>query len=67
LEPTSYVFARGDRLRLEIAASAFPLYDRNPSTRVKPSDMSQWNWQRSTHTIYHDADHGSALHLPVVS
>ena len=24
LEPTSYVFAKGDRVRLEIAASAFP-------------------------------------------
>jgi len=67
LEPTSYVFAEGDRVRLEIAASAFPLYDRNPSTRIKPSEMSPWNWQRSTHMIYHDADHRSALHLPVVS
>ena len=67
LEPTSYVFAEGDRVRLEIAASAFPLYDRNPSSNIKPSEMSQWNWQRSTHMIYHDADHRSALHLPVVS
>ncbi len=67
LEPTSYVFAKGDRFRLEIAASAFPLYDRNPSTRIKPSEMSQWNWQRSTHMIHHAADHRSALHLPVVS
>jgi uncharacterized protein len=67
LEPTSYVFAKGDRVRLEIAASAFPLYDRNPSTNIKPSEMSQWNWKRSTHMIYHDADHRSALHLPVVS
>ncbi len=67
LEPTSYVFAKGDRVRLEIAGSAFPLYDRNPSTNIKPSEMSQWNWQRSTHVIYHDADHRSALYLPVVS
>jgi len=67
LEPTSYVFAKGDRVRLEIAASAFPLYDRNPSTNIKPSEMSPWNWARSTHMIYHDADHRSALHLPVVS
>jgi putative CocE/NonD family hydrolase len=67
LEPTSYVFATGDRVRLEIAASAFPLYDRNPSTTIKPSKMSPWNWERSTHMIYHDAEHQSALHLPVVS
>lgn len=67
LEPTSYVFAPGDRVRLEIAASAFPLYDRNPSTTIKPSAMSPWNWERSTHMIYHDAEHQSALHLPVAS
>jgi uncharacterized protein len=67
LEPTSYVFAAGDRIRLEIAASAFPLYDRNSSTHIKPSEMSQHNWQRSTHMIHHDAEHRSALHLPVVS
>ena len=32
LEPTSCVFAAGDAIRLEVASSAFPLYDRNPST-----------------------------------
>ena len=67
LEPTSYIFAKGDRVRLEIAGSAFPLYDRNPSGLIKPSQMSQWNWQRSTHMIYHDAARQSALHLPVVA
>ncbi len=32
LEPTSCRFDAGDRIRLEIASSAFPLYDRNPGT-----------------------------------
>ncbi|MGA7157625.1 MAG: CocE/NonD family hydrolase [Acidobacteriaceae bacterium] len=67
LEPTSYVFAKGDCIRLEIAGCAFPLYDRNPSSLIKPCQMSQWNWKRSTHTIYHDAAHVSALHLPVIA
>jgi hypothetical protein len=66
LEPTSYVFAKGDRIRIEIAGSAFPLYDRNPSNLTKPSQMSPWNWQRSTHMVYHDAERPSALHLPAV-
>ena len=66
LEPTSYVFAKATAFAWRLLASAFPLYDRNPSTNIKPSEMSQWNWQRSTHMIYHDADHRSALHLPVV-
>jgi putative CocE/NonD family hydrolase len=67
LEPTSCVFAAGERVRLEIAGGAFPLYDRNPSNETKPSRMSQWNWERSTHMVFHDAERASALYLPVVA
>lgn len=67
LEPTSCVFAMGERVRLEIAGGAFPLYDRNPSNATKPSRMTQWNWERSTHMVFHDAERGSALHLPVIA
>ena len=66
LEPTSIVIATGDRLRLEIASSAFPLYDRNPSTAVAPQDADNWNWARSTQQIVHTAEHPSALYLPLV-
>jgi len=65
LEPTSCVFAPGEAIRLEIAGSAFPLYDRNPSTPVEPWLMDSWNWQRSTHMVLHDADHPSTLELPL--
>jgi hypothetical protein len=64
LEPTSTVFAAGERVRLEVAGGAFPLYDRNPSNATKASQMTPWNWGRSTHTVLHDADHRSALTLP---
>jgi len=67
LEPTSCVFAVGERVRLEIAGGAFPLYDRNPSNETKPSRMSQWNWERSTHMVFHDAERASALYLPGVA
>ena len=66
LEPTSTVFAAGERVRLEIAGCAFPLYDRNPSSAVKASEMSPWNWGRSTHTVFHDGERPSALRLPVI-
>ncbi len=67
LEPTSCVFAPGDRIRLEVAGCAFPLYDRNPGVPgVAPSQASRWNWTRSTHTVFHDAEHPSALHLPTL-
>jgi len=66
LEPTSVVIAEGECLRLEIASSAFPLYDRNPSSDVSPERADQWNWRRSTQRIVHTNEHPSALHLPVV-
>jgi uncharacterized protein len=65
LDPTSCVFLPGERMRLEIASSAFPLYDRNPSTEVAAAMASHWNWGRSTQQILHTGKYASALHLPV--
>ena len=65
LEPAAFVLAAGERLRLEIASSAFPLYDRNPSTGVAPQDADNWNWARSTQQILHTMNHPSVLYLPV--
>ncbi len=65
LEPVSVVLAMGEWLRLEIASSAFPLYDRNPSTEVAPQLADHWNWDRSTQQILHTEQYPSALHLPV--
>jgi len=59
------VLAVGERLRLEIASSAFPLYDRNPSTDVPPQRADNWNWARSTQQILHTTEHPSALYLPI--
>jgi putative CocE/NonD family hydrolase len=65
LEPTSCFFAIGDSIRLEIASSAFPLYDRNPGTATPSHRATSWDWQRSTQFVYHDREHPSALYLPV--
>ena len=65
LEPVSFALAPGESIRLEIASSAFPLYDRNPSAAIPPQDADNWNWGRSTQQILHSADHPSALYLPV--
>ena len=58
-------FAAGDRMRLEIASSAFPLYDRNPGSGVPSCRATSWDWRRSTQIVYHDREHSSALYLPV--
>jgi hypothetical protein len=64
LEPTSCSFAAGDRIRLEIASSAFPLYDRNPGTEIPSCRATSWDWKRSTQFVHHDREHPSALYLP---
>lgn len=66
LEPVSVVLAPGDSLRLEVSSSAFPLYDRNPSTDVPPAQAGPWTWGRSTQQILHNAEYPSALHLPLL-
>jgi putative CocE/NonD family hydrolase len=64
LEPTSCRFEKGDRIRLEIAGSAFPLYDRNPGSDVPACRATSWDWRRSTQFVFHGRECPSALYLP---
>ena len=67
LEPTSCMFSPGEKLRLEIAGCAFPLYDRNPGSDTPPREMTPFNWRRSTHIVHHSEEYPSALYLPVIA
>jgi putative CocE/NonD family hydrolase len=64
LEPTSCRFSRGDRIRLEIAGSAFPLFDRNPGSDGPACRATSWDWRRSTQFVFHGPECPSALYLP---
>jgi uncharacterized protein len=65
LEPTSCRFSAGEQIRLEVASSAFPLYDRNPGSEVLSCRATSWDWQRSTQILYHSGSCRSALYLPI--
>lgn len=65
LEPIACRFAPGDCIRLDIASSAFPLYDRNPGSDVPSCQANSWDWKRSTQFVYHGREHPSALYLPL--
>lgn len=65
LEPTSCRFDAGERIRLEIASSAFPLFDRNPGSDVPSCRATSWDWGRSTQFVHHGRVCPSALYLPV--
>jgi putative CocE/NonD family hydrolase len=62
--PTSLVFARGHRIRLDVSSSNFPRFDVNPNTGEPLNDNRRW--QTAENTIYSDADHPSELILPVI-
>lgn len=65
LEPTHCVFAAGDRIRLVISGSAFPLYDRNPGSTVSPEAADSWDWLQNQQQVLHEAEHPSVLLLPL--
>jgi hypothetical protein len=61
---TANVFLAGHRLRLEIASSNFPRFDRNLNTGASPESSTVA--VKATNVVYHDRDHPSALILPLV-
>ena len=61
---TSQVFKAGHRIGLEISSSAFPKYDRNLNTGAPLGVTTEMIVAEQR--IYHDAEHPSAVVLPVI-
>lgn len=61
---TSNVFKTGHRIRLYISSSNFPRFNRNLNTGEPTARGTRI--VKARQTIYHDADHPSALVLPVI-
>ncbi len=61
---TSNLFRKGHRLRLEISSSNFPRFDRNLNTGEDAASARKS--VPAANAIYHDAEHPSALILPIV-
>jgi putative CocE/NonD family hydrolase len=64
LYPTSNVFKRGHRIRVDVSSSNFPRFDVNPNTGEPLNDHR--TTVTATNTIYHDAAHPSHIVLPVI-
>ena len=62
--PTSLVFQRGHRIRLDISSSNFPRFDVNPNTGEALNDNRRW--QTAKNTVYLDSKRPSRIVLPVV-
>ncbi len=64
LYPTSNLFKRGHRIRLDVSSSNFPRFDINPNTGEPLNDNRQT--KIAINTVYHDASRPSQLILPIV-
>jgi putative CocE/NonD family hydrolase len=60
---TCQQFSAGHRMRIEIASSAFPKYDRNQNTG-EPLGRTA-NMKIAQQTVYHDAQHPSYVTIPM--
>jgi hypothetical protein len=64
LYPTSNVFKRGHRIRVDISSSNFPRFDVNPNTGEPLNENRRT--QVAINTIFHDGTHPSHIALPIV-
>jgi putative CocE/NonD family hydrolase len=62
--PTSLVFMRGHRIRLDISSSNFPRFDVNPNTGEPLNDNRRW--RIAENSIYADPQHPSHIVLPII-
>jgi putative CocE/NonD family hydrolase len=64
LYPTSNVFKKGHRLRLDISSSNFPRFDINPNTGEPLNEHRRVASARQR--VFHSAEHPSRIILPVI-
>ncbi|MGH7774192.1 MAG: CocE/NonD family hydrolase [Candidatus Binatia bacterium] len=64
LYPTSNLFKRGHRIRLDLSSSNFPRFDVNPNTGELLG--REGGTLLAENTIYHDRQHPSHIVLPIV-
>ncbi len=62
--PTSLVFRKGHRIRIDISSSNFPRFDVNPNTG-EPLNQNR-RMEKAEQAIYHDPQYASRVVLPVI-
>ena len=64
LWPTSNVFLKGHRVRVDISSSNFPRFDRNPNTGNKFGQDAEMKVAHQQ--VFHDREHLSHIILPLI-
>jgi putative CocE/NonD family hydrolase len=62
--PTSQMFFKGHRMRIDISSSNFPMYDRNMNTGNPIGEDA--TGVKADQTVYHEAKYASYIDLPVI-
>ncbi|MFL2935133.1 MAG: CocE/NonD family hydrolase [Myxococcota bacterium] len=62
---TARTIARGSRLKLVIAGSDFPTYDRNPGTAASPALAQTHDFKLARHQLHHGTEYEPRLTLSV--
>jgi uncharacterized protein len=66
LMATSQVFKAGHRLRVDVASSNFPCYDRNPGNGAPAATATPADFTVAEQTVFLDAGRPSYITLPVI-
>jgi putative CocE/NonD family hydrolase len=64
VNPTSNLFLRGHRIRLDVTSSDFPNFDRNHNTGG--DDYHESALETAHQQVFHDAERPSRVILPVI-
>ncbi len=62
--PTSLVFGRGHRIRVDVSSSNFPRFDVNPNTGEALNQGRRW--RVAENAVYHDPTRPSRIILPII-
>jgi len=64
LRPTSNVFKKGHKIRVEISSSDFPIFNRNLNAGKDP--YTSTDMVKARQKIYHNAEYPSHIVLPII-
>ncbi|SLN49348.1 CocE/NonD family hydrolase [Roseisalinus antarcticus] len=61
-----HLFAQGSRVRVQVASSNFPRFDRNPQSGAAPATATEADFRPAAQTVLVGAAHPSRIVLPVI-
>jgi len=60
-----HTFRKGHRIMVQLQSTWFPLMDRNPQTFLNINEAKAEDYQKATHTVFHDAARPSGVGVGV--